>query len=70
MTCKKLCEDCKCTPCGHLSIDDNLYVEIDDGTFAFVDLKTSEIERLREQKRSISAYAQEIFNKKIKKESN
>ena len=64
MTCKKPCEDCKCTPCGHLSIDDDLYVEIDDGTFAYVDLTTSEIERLREQKRSISAYAQEISAKR------
>jgi hypothetical protein len=65
MTCKNPCADCKCTPCGHLAIDDDLYVEIDDGTFASVDLTISEIEQLREQKWSISAYAQEIFNKRL-----
>tara|TARA_B100001173_G_scaffold312436_1_gene333663 strand:- start:3718 stop:3915 length:198 start_codon:yes stop_codon:yes gene_type:complete len=64
MTCKKPCEDCKCTPCGHLAIDEDLYVEIEDGTFAFLDLTISEIEQLREQKRSIAAYAQENFKKK------
>ncbi|HAW77814.1 MAG TPA: hypothetical protein DCW74_19025 [Alteromonas australica] len=70
MTCKKPCEDCKCTPCGHLSIDEDLYVEIDDATFASVDLTIFEIEQLREQKKSIDAYFQEISNKKLKQEIN
>lgn len=34
MTCEKPCKDCKCKkPCDSLPIDEDLYVEVDDGTF-------------------------------------
>lgn len=35
MTCAKKCDDCKCEkPCDHLPIDSDIYIEVDDGTFA------------------------------------
>jgi hypothetical protein len=35
MTCKNPCPSCKCKKSPDtLPIDDNLYVEVDDGTFA------------------------------------
>jgi len=36
MTCTKPCDDCKCkpSPCGHLGYDDDIYIEIDDSSFA------------------------------------
>lgn len=69
MTCKKPCENCKCTPCEYLSIDEDLYVEIEDDAFASLDLTIFEIEQLRKQKRSIAAYAQESFKRKINEKS-
>jgi len=33
MTCKTKCNNCKCKPCDHLPVDDNLYEEVDDKTF-------------------------------------
>ena len=41
MTCDKPCDDCKCDkPCDCLPVDADLYVEIDDGTFADCDQYT------------------------------
>ena len=35
MTCKTPCSNCKCETkaCGFLTIDEDLYVEVDDKTF-------------------------------------
>lgn len=41
MTCEKPCEDCKCDkPCDTLPLDEKLYTEVDDTTFAPYDVYT------------------------------
>ena len=34
MTCKTPCEKCSCKPCGHLPLDDDMYIEPDSCALA------------------------------------